>query len=188
MEQGNGVSERKGRGEGMYQIGEYVVKSNTGICRVGDILSMAGFSRGKEKLYYLLIPCADEKAKIYVPTDQQPATLRRVLDHDQAWAAIHRIPQIAPVRIENEKQREERYKEALRSSDPEQWVSIIKTMYLRKQKRSAQGKKSTAMDDHYFKLAEEYLYSELALAIGRDKSEMRDLIADTVRKQETDGA
>ena len=171
----------------MYQIGEYVVKSNTGICRVGDILSMAGFSRGKERLYYLLIPCADEKAKIYVPIDQQPATLRKVLDRDQAWAAIHRIPQIAPVRIENEKQREERYKEALRSSDPEQWVSIIKTMYLRKQKRSAQGKKSTAMDDHYFKLAEEYLYSELALAIGRDKSEMRDLIADTVRKQEADG-
>ena len=36
------------------------------------------------------------------------------------------------------------------------------------------------IDERYFKLAEDNLYSELAFAIGRDKSEMRKIIADTI--------
>ncbi len=54
-------------------------------------------------------------------------------------------------------------------------------MYIRRLERSAQGKKSTAVDEHYFKLAEESLYSELAFAIGRDKSEMKDLIEEKAK-------
>lgn len=39
-----------------------------------------------------------------------------------------------------------------------------------------------AMDAHYSKSAEDCLYSELAFAIGKEKSEMRQLIADTIKK------
>lgn len=38
------------------------------------------------------------------------------------------------------------------------------------------------MDAHYSKSAEDCLYSELAFAIGKEKSEMRQLIADTIKK------
>ena len=60
-------------------------------------------------------------------------------------------------------------------------VKIIKTMLLRQQKRTNQGKKSTIMDDRYFKLAEDFLYSELAFAIGKDKKYMCQIISDTIK-------
>ena len=42
--------------------------------------------------------------------------------------------------------------------------------------RIAGGKKPIALDEKYFCLAEEQLFSELAFALNKDKSEMLDFI------------
>lgn len=169
----------------MYQVGDYVVKAYTGVCHVEDITHMEGMDVDKEKLFYLLIPLSDNKMKIYVPVDHDGKGFRRVLSQDEAWDIIHEIPQIEEVQIENEKQREQKYKEAIRECDPRMLVGIIKTMYRRKQKRNALGKKGTAMDERYFKAAEEYLYSELAFALDKNKNEMCELIKETIEKSES---
>ena len=52
--------------------------------------------------------------------------------------------------------REQNYKVAIKANDPEALVAIIKMIYERKQKRLAQGKKSTATDARYFQMAEIY--------------------------------
>ena len=168
----------------MYQIGDCVMKVNTGLCRITDIVHLDGIGADKNKEYYLLIPFSDEKMKIYVPVDTIIGNIRKVISDSEAWDLIEGISKIDAVHIENEKQREQKYKDALRSCEPEQWISIIKTMYFRKQKRNSQGKKNTAMDEHYFKIAEKYLYSELAHAIGKNESEMCQLIADTIKKKD----
>ena len=164
----------------MYRTGDYVMKANTGLCRIVDISHLEGMDVDGSKLYYRMVPLSDEKANIYVPVDRETSAFRKVLNEEEAWEIIRDIPTTEAVQIDNDKQREQEYKKALSSCSPKAWVSIIKTMYLRRQKRSAQGKKSTSMDERYFKIAEDYLYSELALAIGRDKSEMKQVIAETV--------
>lgn len=166
----------------MYQIGDYVVKANSGLCRVEDILHLEHLSADKDRLYYLLVPVADGRAKIYTPTDSNAVTLRKALNSDKAWDLIHQISQIEEITIDNEKQRELKYKEALKSIDPATLVSIIKTMYVRNQERNAQGKKATAMDERYFRLAEDCLYSELAFAIGREKNEMKQIISEHINE------
>ena len=70
--------------------------------------------------------------------------------------------------------REQRYKEAVRSGDPESLISIIKMIYLRKQKRMAQGKKTMMVDERYFQKAEQSLYSELGFALGKNKDEAQE--------------
>ena len=53
-------------------------------------------------------------------------------------------------------------------------------MYTRKKQRIEQGKKSFAIDDHFFKLAENSLYSELAFATGKEKQDIEKLITDII--------
>ena len=62
--------------------------------------------------------------------------------------------------------------------NPEKLIAMIKNVSERNKKRSAQGKKITAIDERYFKKAENNLYTELAFALGRDKQEMQTVIAD----------
>ena len=80
--------------------------------------------------------------------------------------------------VDNDKQRESMYKEAIKSCDCRELVKIIKNLQSRKLKRLSEGKKTTATDEKYIKIAEENLYSELAFAVGREIKEMQQLVSD----------
>ena len=82
--------------------------------------------------------------------------------------------------VTNDKQREERYKEALKTCYCRVWISMIKALYLRRKVRLEQGKKMTALVERHFKTAEDNLYSELALSLGMKKDEMVSYITERV--------
>ena len=61
----------------MYQVGDCVVKENTGLCRITDIVHLDGMDVDRNKKYYLLVPHSDDKMKIYVPVDSIASNLER---------------------------------------------------------------------------------------------------------------
>ena len=158
----------------MFKKGDFVVNTNNGLCEIKDVVTMN--MSGTDKEYYLLVPINEQTAKVYVPVDLSTQRIRLAMNKDEALSLIESIPDIHETYIENEKERQRTYKEALNSRDPKRLVGIIKTLYLRRQKRLDAGKKNTAVDDRYFKLAENHLHNELAFALEIDKSEILDLI------------
>lgn len=165
----------------MYKKGEYVVKVNDGICRIEDIVKMGAETLKTGKLYYLMVPEHEKKAKFYVPVEN--GNFRKIMTEKEAWAFIDHIPHIDAALISDEKTREKKYKEAIQSGSPVQLISIIKNIYIRKEERISQGKKNTAVDERYFKLAEETLYAELAFATGSRKEEMPQVIEDRIKNK-----
>ena len=165
-----------------YEIGDLVSKPVTGICKIEDILYLTPQDEKNNKLYYLMRPIEDEKDKIYVPVSNSDSRLRLCLTKEEAWNLIKRIPEIPTAWINNEKMREQNYKVAIKANDPEALVAIIKMIYERKQKRLAQGKKSTATDARYFQMAENLLYMELGVALGKPKEEICKTIIDYINQ------
>lgn len=162
----------------MFKKGDFVVNTNNGICEINDIVTMN--MSGIDKEYYLLIPVAEQTAKVYVPIDLATQRIRLAMSKKDALELIESIKDIDEAYIENEKEREKTYKEALNSRDPKRLVGIIKTLYLRKQERVEAGKKNTAIDERYFKLAENHLHSELAFALQVDKEKVQEMILNSL--------
>ena len=131
-------------------------------------------------------PVEDEKGKIYVPVSNSDSRLRLCLTKEEEWNLIKRIPDIPTAWINNEKMREQNYKVAVKANDPEALVAIIKMIYQRKQKRIAQGKKWTATDAKYFQIAENLLYMELGVALGKPKQEVCKTIIDYINQSRLD--
>lgn len=165
-----------------YEIGDFVSKPVTGICKIENILYLTSEDEKNKKLYYLIKPIEDEKQKIYVPVSNSDSRLRLCLTKEEAWDLIRRIPEIPTAWTDNEKMREQSYKEAVKANDPEALVAIIKMIYQRKQKRLAQGKKCTATDTKYFQAAENLLYVELGAALGKPKQEICKTIIDYINQ------
>ena len=163
-----------------YEIGDFVSKPVIGICKIENILYLNPYGEKKDKLYYLIKSIEDEKEKIYVPVSNSDSRLRACLTKEEAWNLIKRIPEIPTAWTNNEKMREQNYKEAVKANSPEALVSIIKMIYQRKQKRLAQGKKCTATDARYFQMAENLLYMELGIALGKPKQEICKTIIDYI--------
>lgn len=162
----------------MYKIGDYIVKPAKGICKVEDILHLDMPGVDKKRMYYLLIPTNDVSGKIYMPTDSKDTHVRKVISAKEARELIDQIPKIKELEVTNDKMREQTYSDAVKSGDPHQLIAVIKTLYIRRKKREQMGRKSTAVDERYFALAEDTLYSELEVALEKDHEEIYNMICE----------
>ena len=169
----------------MFAVGDYVMKTSKGVCHIDDIthLDMAGVDR--DKLFYVMTPLDGKGSTLYVSVDADKSSIRAAMTKGQAEEVIDQIPNIEEAWVENDKLREQCYKDAVRSGSPEALVGIIKTIYSRKKLREDQGKKNTAVDERYFKQAEELLYAEIAFALGMNKDEVCDYITTRIRGRKT---
>ncbi len=168
----------------MFEKGEYVVCGNKGVCRVEDITTLNISGVEKEREYYILKPVYVNGSTVYVPVDAAGESIRPVLSREEARELIRVIPEIPLITISNDKLLEQEYRVCMRSNNCEEWVRIIKTVHLRKQKRIEAGRKVTAVDAKYFRLAEDSLYGELAVALGIPKEEVQDFIAGEISVSE----
>lgn len=157
----------------MFEKGEYVIYGMTGVCEVTDIRKMNMRGIPRDKLFYVLAPYGQKGSTVFTPVDSTKTVMRKVVSREQALELIDSMPQIEELDFPNEKMREEAYKECIRSCDCRQIVKVIKTLYLRREEKLAQGKKFAATDERYLKLAEENLYAELAVAMDMSKKEVQ---------------
>lgn len=160
----------------MFENGEYVAVGNKGVCSVEKVttLDIAGIDR--EKMYYILKPVYMPGSTVYVPVDTAEESMRKVLSHEEAEKLIENIPQIPLIPVTNDKLLEQEYRGCIKTNSCEEWVRIIKTISLRKQKRLEDGRKVTAVDAKYFRIAEEQLYGELAVALDIPRTEVENFI------------
>ena len=152
----------------MFEIGTYVIYGNTGICKVEDITTLDMPGANNDRLYYVLSSEKGKGNRDFLPVDNTKVVLRTVIDEASAKELLERIDEIPEVQADNDKLREEQFRELAKRCDCEGWISMIKTIVTRKKERIAQGKKVTATDEKYFRLAAENLYNELAFSLGTE--------------------
>lgn len=167
----------------MFEIGEYVVCGNKGVCVVENITTLNISGVDKERRYYILKPLYMAESTVYVPVDSPQKSMRRVLKRGEAQELIKGIPDVPLLVITNDKLSEQMYRECIKTNSCEELVKIIKTIYLRKQKRIQAGRKVTAVDAKYFHLAEENLYGELAVALEIPRDEVESYITKAMNEE-----
>ncbi len=164
----------------MFEIGEYVHYSAAGVCQVAAITTMD--LGGGEKPYYELHPIYEPGRIIYTAVGTEAPRMRHVLTREEASQLIREIPQIKGLWVPEEKTRETQYKDALKTGECTNWIKIIKTVYVRRRERESGGKRITATDERYLKMAEDKLYGELALALDMQKNDMESYITSEIAK------
>lgn len=156
----------------MFEVGEYVVCGNKGVCVVEKITTLDIAGVDKEREYYILKPIYQMGSTVYVPVDSPKESMRPVIKREEAQKLIDAIHDVPLLAITNEKLSEQIYRECLKSGNCEEWVRILKTIWRRKQERLQAGRKVTAVDAKYFHMAEESLYGELAVALDLNRDEV----------------
>ena len=162
----------------MYKIGDYIIYGTKGVCRVVQIGPVDLPDVPSDRLYYTLELTGSRNSRVFTPVDNSKVIMRPVLTQEEASALIAEIRNLTEIEIEDEKHREDAYRDVIRSCDCRELVRIIKTLYQRNQSRLAEGKKITSSDDKYFHLAEDNLYSELAISLDIPREEVKDYIMD----------
>ena len=167
----------------MFEVNDKIVYGTHGVCEVTAIGRLSMSVADRKKKYYTLRPIYQKDSLIYVPVDNQKIKMRPVLTKEETDTLLDKIPEIDTIWISNERERETRYKESILSCDCYELIRIIKTLYLRKKSRLEDGKKVAAVDERYFKQAEDLLYGELAYVLDMERDEVGPFITEHINKQ-----
>ncbi len=169
----------------MFEKDQLIMCGGHGVCRVVSITDNPVDRRDKVRKYYVLEPLFEKASTIYTPVDNDKVIMRRVMTKEEAEELTKRVTEIDTVWIQEEKNREQMYKEAIRTYDCRSLVQVIKTLYMRKQNRIQEGKKVLSSDEQYLRKAEELLYSEMSVALSIPREEVETYIKDVVSRQES---
>lgn len=156
----------------MFEVGDYIVCGNNGICTVQNISTIDIPDVDPDRLYYILQPVYTKSSVVYIPVDNDKIVMRKVLTKEQVKELIDHIPEIETIVEMNDKLREEKFKECMKNHECVDWIRVIKTLYLRRIERLEKGQKVTATDARYMKAAEDNLYLEFSMALGIDRDEV----------------
>ena len=167
----------------MYEKGQFIIYGVRGVCEVVDITTVDHPGGPEGKLYYVLRPYAQKASKIVAPVDSEKTITRPLLSREEAMALMDGFGEVPELEVPSDKQREERYKEALKTCDCRAWVGMLKTLYTRRCRRIAQGKRMTDLDERYFRSAEDNLCAELSVSLGVPREDVEAYIQKRVSEK-----
>lgn len=160
--------------EDMKQVGDYIVYRKD-VCKIADIKK----NHFNDMDYYLLIPIDDESLHIDVPIENRMGYLRDLISKEEVVNIIKKIPMITVIESD-EKRLEYEYKNLLSEGTHENLIKIIKTTYLRNKDRLDNKKKISDKDNHYFQLAEKYLYNEFSVVLDMNYDDTKEYVINQV--------
>lgn len=161
----------------MFKTNDYIIY-NKDICKIEKILE----NYYNNENYYDLKSISDNSLSIKIPTSSKK--IRPLITKDQIKEIITNIPNIEVIK-ENDRMIENTYKTLMHSGTHEDLIKIIKTTYLRNEKRLNNNKKISEIDDSYFRTAEKFLYNEFSIVLNKTYNETKDYVINEVLKTNT---
>jgi CarD family transcriptional regulator len=172
-----------GGGMKMFQINEYVVYSNLGICQIREVRPAR--LGGAEPVCYVLKPLANPTSILYVPIDSEAllARIRPVLTRTEILALIEDMPAAEALGSRDERERSRDFMARVQSGDCRELIRVVRTLHLEKARKREHGKGLTTTDAKLMAQAENLLYDEFAFALGIDREAVVPFIQDHPRVQ-----
>jgi len=161
----------------MFQSGDLVVYSTTGVCRVEEVCR-PNLSGDPKREYYLLKPLHQDGV-IYCPVDNTKVSIRPVISAEEAEALIDLIPTMRSeaCRAPTLQALAQHYQAAVRSHDCRDLIEMMMSIYAKQQQAEAQHRRLGMVDERFMKQAERLLYGELSAALDISFDEVQPYIA-----------
>lgn len=166
----------------LYQAGDRVIYGGNGVCVIDEIKMIEVPHSDEAKPYYIIKPYYQD-CKISVPVDTK-MFMRPIISGDEAKALIDGIPQIDAQPYYNSvlRQLQDYYERKLSSHSCMDLIELTLSLYRKKANAQEQKRKFGAIDERYMKRAEDLLFGELSVALEIPRNEVRQFIADRLKK------
>lgn len=164
----------------MYETNDTVMYSAYGICKISEIIEKKIDDDVIE--CYILQPVHNDRCNIVIPVANKKATakMQPVLSPKGIYELIKAIPAEKTIWIDNTSTRKKRYEEILSGGDRRELVSLIKTLYQRRNAHKENGKKLHSADEHALQDAEKILYEEIAHVLHMDMEQVPPFIFEQI--------
>ena len=166
----------------MFNVGEAVVYCS-------QVYTVEGTEKktiGKTvKEYYCLKNVYDERNSVFIPVDNEllVGKMRAVLSRKEILEMIAGFPNIESCWVEDEKERNAKFKEILEKGDRFEMARMVKTLFEKKCQLEEVSRHLHSADETVFHRAEKAICEEFALVLGIKKEEVIPFIAKALKHE-----
>jgi CarD family transcriptional regulator len=160
----------------MFRVGEWILHSNEGVCKVAAVGKLEFDNAETGTLYYTLEPYYGT-GQLYTPVDS-PVFMRPALTKQQAEELIN---QIAEITADPDQQIIpntlcDLYKSCIQTEDCNALAAFIRHLLDRREANLLNGRKPPKIEDNYIKRAQDFLCDELAAVLETTQEEVKQRI------------
>ncbi len=162
----------------MFQIGDTVFYSGSGVCRIDSVTSREFGDSMKD--YYVLIPVHSPASVVYLPVDNEKllSRMRLPLSKEEVMRLIRTAPKKDCIWIKDENRRKQEYQRILRDGDQGEIMVAIHAIFLHQKELKTTGRKLHQCDERAFRECQRVLNDEFSHVLQIRPDEVAGYIAE----------
>ncbi len=166
----------------MFQIGDVVVYTTYGICRVENIIEM-NFNGNLTK-YYVLVPLSEAKTELTIPVEN-PITMSRLhglLSENEINEIIDEIPYLETFWINNDNERKKAFNDIIKKGNRKDTLQMLKSVKKHQLSLKDKVRKLHACDEQVMHDAEKLIVDEFSYVLKKEKIDVYNIVNENLLK------
>ena len=166
----------------MFQIGDVVVYTTYGICRVENIIDM-NFNGNLTK-YYVLVPLSEAKTELTIPVEN-PITMSRLhglLSENEINEIIDEIPYLETFWINNDNERKKAFNDIIKKGNRKDTLQMLKSVKKHQLSLKDKVRKLHACDEQVMHDAEKLIVDEFSYVLKKEKIDVYNIVNENLLK------
>jgi CarD family transcriptional regulator len=166
----------------MFQIGDVVVYTTYGICRVENIIEM-NFNGNLTK-YYVLVPLSEAKTELTIPVEN-PITMSRLhglLKENEINEIIDEIPYLETFWINNDNERKKAFNDIIKKGNRKDTLQMLKSVKKHQLSLKDKVRKLHACDEQVMHDAEKLIVDEFSYVLKKEKIDVYNIVNENLLK------
>lgn len=166
----------------MFNIGDLILYSTHGICRIDDICEKT-FS-GTTKNYYVLHPMENCSLSISAPVDNDKVVMIELLTKEEALKILESFKLPGIEWIEADSERNKTYSSIVKQGNRKEIAKIVNTLIRKKISIENSKKKFHERDKKLLTSIENILFEELAFILGTTSEKVNEQVLSYISESE----
>lgn len=165
----------------MFTIGDHIIYSAHGICRIDDICEET--ISGVTKKYYKLHPLENsQRVTIRTPVDNEKVLMLNLLDKEQAAELIETFREPGVEWNDNPNARQALFNKMIDTGDRKEIAKVVNTLMRNKIELQQEGRNLYERDHKILNATQSILFKELALSLDTNFQEINNLVIKFIKE------
>ena len=164
----------------MYEIGEFIVYGNEGVCEVENISEINIPGTNKTNNYYTLKPMHGN-GTVFIPVNTS-IFMRTIITPEEIQEIIKDIPLIddSEYNLKNARVLQEHYKKLLNTHNCIDTLTVMISLNNKKAELLKNSKKLGQIEEKFFRISKELIENEFSIVLGMSKEDVETYIKDNI--------
>ena len=165
----------------MFKVGDFVVYSVHGLCKINDICEKTIID--ETKMYYVLQPLEQPSLTISTPVDNHNGLILEIMSKKEAKEILQSFAKPGAAWIKEVRKRMSKYNEMVKSGNRQEIAAILNTL-MRKNIEAARNKKKLYDQDRkLMERVQSLLFKELAMVLDTSMEEITKQVEKLLMRQ-----